>query len=282
MADYYESLGVKKSATVAEIKAAYRKLALKWHPDRNKSAEAVGKFKEITKAYEVLSDKSKRELYDQHGEAAFSGAGAAGAGSQYTYQQGPFTYSYGGAAGANPFEGVDVGDFGNPFDIFEQFFGGGGRARARDVYQISISFDEALSGIERQFRIGGQNKKIKIPAGVDNGNRIRFADFDIVVEVGSHPQFKREGQNIILEHEISYPLAVLGGEVEIPTLKGKIKLKVRPGTKSGTVVRLKDHGIVYPNSKRHGDQYVVYKVAIPERVSGRAKKLLEELKNELS
>lgn len=289
MSDYYEILGVTKSATDPEIKTAYRKQALKWHPDRNKSPEAATKFKEINKAFEVLSDKSKRQMYDQYGADAFN-RGQHGAGGQsYSAHQGPFTYTYSNIGGkGNPFENVDFGGFSDPFEIFEQFFGfqspfGGGsnQRRRRDVYEISLTFDEAVKGTKKETVIKGDHRTIKIPAGVDNGNRIRFADFDLQVNVKSDPNFKRDGQDLYLEKQIDYPLAVLGGVVDIPTIDGEMKLKIRPGTQSGTTVRLRGQGVVYPNSTRRGDQYVVYKVKIPERISSKGKRLLEDLQEEL-
>ena len=116
---------------------------------------------------------------------------------------------------------------------------------------------------------------------MDNGNRIRFADFDLQVKVRPDPRFKREGQDIYLEKEISFPLAAIGGVVDVPTVDGTIQLKVRPGTQSGTTVRLRGQGVVVPHSTRRGDQYVVFKVAIPQRISSRGRKLLEELQDEL-
>ncbi len=144
-----------------------------------------------------------------------------------------------------------------------------------------MTFDEAVHGVKKETVIKGSRKTIKIPAGVANGNRIRFSDFDLQVSVRPHKYFKREGQDIILEKEISYPMAVLGGIVNVETIDDSVKLKVRPGTKSGTALRLRGKGIPYPNSSRRGDQYVIFKVAVPEKVSGKAKKLLEELDREL-
>ncbi len=289
MKDFYEILGVSKNATSAEIKSAYRKLALKWHPDKNKSSEATAKFKQINEAYEVLSDPQKRQMYDQLGPEGFRqrAAGPSGAGA-YTYQQGPFRYtytSYGG--GENPFEGFDFGGFSDPFDIFEQFFGfrnpfGGGRsAKRRQVYKTQIEFDEAVFGAEKRVKIDGKTRKIKIPAGVNDGSRIRFEDFDLLVEVKSHPHFKRQGQDIYFEKELSFPTAVLGGIVEIPTLDKPLKLKVRPGTQPGTIVRLRGKGVPYPHSTQRGDQYVVFKIKVPEKISSRVRKIFEELKKEL-
>ena len=286
MVDYYNMLGVSKNASDAEIKAAYRKQALKWHPDRNKSAEATEKFKEINKAFEVLADPKKKEMYDQYGPEAFSTRGGPASGWE---KGGPFTYTYSSSGdGGNPFEGVDFGGFSDPFEIFEQFFGfqspfsrGGRQSRRRDVYEMELSFDDAVKGVEKTTVIKGDRKKIKIPAGVDTGTTIRFADFDVQVRVRPHEYFKREGQDVYLEKEISYPTAVLGGVVDVPTIDGSVSLKVRPGTQSGTTIRLRSQGIPYPNSSRRGDEYVIYKVKVPDRVSSKAKNLLEQLKSEL-
>ena len=286
MKDFYEVLGVDKNANLSEIKAAYRKQALKWHPYRNKSPEATEKFKEINKAYETLSDSKKKQTYDQYGPEAFSRAGSAnqpGGG----YGQSPFTYTYTNFGGEeSPFEGFDFNGSFDPFDIFEQFFGsrspGSSRSRARrQTYEITLSFDEAVKGTEKTTVIKGDRKKIKIPAGVDNGTTIRFSDFDLYITVRSDARFKREGQDLYFEKEIPFTLAVIGGVVEVPTIKGFLKLRIRPGTQSGTTVRLRGEGVPFPNSSRFGDQYVIYRVKIPERVSSKAKKLLEELDQEL-
>ncbi len=290
MANYYDLLGVTKNASDAEIKAAYRKQALKWHPDRNKAAGSADKFKEINKAYEVLSNPQKKQMYDQYGESAFkggAGGAAPGAGGQY-YQDGPFNvYTNFGGEG-NPFENVDFGGFSDPFEIFEQFFGfqspfggRGGRRQQREIYQITLNFDEAVHGIEKETVIKGSTKKIKIPAGVNDGTTIRFSDFDLQVRVRPHKQFRRENQDIYLEKEISYPEAVLGGAVEVETINKPVILKIRPGTQSGTTVRLRGQGVPFPNSNRAGDQYVVFKIKVPERISHKTKKLLEELKEAL-
>lgn len=289
--DYYEALGVNKNASDQEIKTAYRKQALKWHPDRNREAGSAEKFKEINKAFEVLSNPQKKQMYDQYGEAAFQrggpGSGApSGAGGQYS-QQGPFhVYTDFGGQG-NPFENMDFGGFSDPFDIFEQFFGFqspfGGRRRQqrRDVYEASLTFEEAVNGVKKDVVVKGETKTIKIPAGVDEGMTIRFSDFDLLLHVKPHAYFKRQGQDIYFEKEISYPFAVLGGNIEVPTINGMVKLKVRPGTQSGTTVRLRGQGVPHPQSYSKGDQYVVFKIDTPSHVSSRAKKLLEELEGEL-
>jgi DnaJ-class molecular chaperone len=288
MVDYYEILGVSRNATLDEIKAAYRKQALKWHPDRNKSPEATEKFKQINKAFEVLSDPKKREIYDQYGEAAFEKGGFPGAGAgpeTYTYREGPFTYTYTTTGGGFPFD-FDFEGFSDPFEIFEQFFGfqspfSRSRRQRRDLYEATLTFEEAVKGVEKEVVIKGERKKIKIPAGVDNGTRIRFSDFDLRVKVLPHKFFRREGQDIYFEKEISYPQAVLGAVIEVPTVDDNVKLKVRPGTQPGTLIRLKGRGVVYPNSRQRGDQYVIFKIKVPEKISAKAKKLLQELEKEL-
>lgn len=285
--DYYELLGIKKGASDAEIKAAYRKQALQWHPDRNKSAGAAERFKEINKAYEVLANPQKREMYNQYGKDAFERGGfnrASGA-QQQQQQQGPFSYAYSTSGGQNPFEGMDFGGFSDPFDIFEQFFGfnnrGGRTRKQRDVYQMELSFEEAVHGVSKDTVIKGKSHTIKIPAGVDDGMRIRFEDFDVVVRVRPDKRYRREGQDLYVEEFLSFPHAVLGGEIAIETLDGPVKLRVRPGTESGTAVRLRGHGVVHPQSSQKGDLYVIYKIKVPERLSHKARQLLEDLKKEL-
>ncbi|MFH0773841.1 MAG: DnaJ C-terminal domain-containing protein [bacterium] len=285
--DYYDLLSLKKGASDAEIKAAYRKQALKWHPDRNKSPEASTKFKEINNAYEVLSDSKKRQMYDQYGKEGFEKGGfGSHSGGARQQQQSPFSYTYtSNSGGQNPFEGVDFGGT-DPFEIFEQFFGfGGARPRARkrrDLYQMEISFQEAVHGVEKETVIKGKTHSIKIPAGVDDGMKIRFNDFDVLVRVRPDSTFRREGQDVYIEKKISFPLAVLGGELQVETLDAPVSLRVRPGTKSGTTVRLRGHGIVYPQQSHKGDLYVIYTIEVPEHMSPKSKKLLEELQKEWS
>ncbi len=288
MTDFYEALGVSKNASDAEIKTAYRRQALKWHPDRNKSAEASDRFKKINKAYEVLIDPKKKQMYEQYGSEAFERGGGGGAPGGASYQQGPFTYTYSNSGdGGSPFEGVDFGGFSDPFEIFEQFFGFGSpfgqrRQKQHHVYEVQLSFEEAVHGVEKEVEMSGKRKKIKIPAGVDSGMRIRFSDFDLVVNVQPHSSFKRDGQDIYFEKEINFVTAVLGGTVEVQTIDGSIRLKIRPGTESGSTVRLRGEGIPYPNSEKRGDEYVVYKIVVPAHISATGRKLLEELKEELS
>ncbi|MFA6533250.1 MAG: DnaJ C-terminal domain-containing protein [Patescibacteria group bacterium] len=286
--DYYETLGISKGASEQEIKTAYRRAALKWHPDRNKTSEAGAKFKEVTKAYEVLSDPKKKEMYDQYGESAFNRGGPGNPGAGQSYESNPFGGGFGGFS-SQGFENVDFGGFSDPFEIFEQFFGfqspfggrGGRRRQQRDVYEITLTFEEAVNGVRKTMIVKGEEKSFQIPAGVDNNMTIRFSDFDLQIKVKTHPYFTRKGQDIYFEKDISYSLAVLGGVVEVPTVNGTIKLKIRPGTQSGSTVKLHDQGVPYPQSTRKGDEYVIYKINTPARVSGRAKELLKDLEEEL-
>src|SRR5258708_23820877 len=211
--DFYQTLGVSKTASIEEIKKAYRKLALQYHPDRNKTKEAEVKFKEINRAYEVLSDQQKRTTYDELGHAAFEqGAGQGPFGGAQSGQYGPFTYSYSNGGSEGP--GFDFGGFSDPFEIFEQFFGGatqfGGRRQRRQIYSIVIDFIEAVKGTEKKVSINGKSQTIKIPAGVDNGSRIRFSDYDVVVEVRPSAAFRREGADIVVEKEVPFTKAILG------------------------------------------------------------------------
>jgi len=276
MDDYYETLGVNKNATAAEIKQSYRKLALKWHPDKNKSPEANQHFKKINEAFEVLSDPKKRQAYDQFGHAGTKGSYAQG------QRQGPRTYSYSTGNVQDIFEAFGFGGqgFSDPFDIFESFFGfRTPRSQPRrPAYRMKISFEEAAQGIEKQIVFRGHSKKIKIPAGVGTGTQIRFADFTVVVEVSPSDKYQRDGQDLYYEKTISYLEAILGTEIKVPTFTKEIKLRIKPGTQPNTLVRLKDFGLLYPNSNRRGNLYVVIKVKIPKSVSRSERSLIRELK----
>lgn len=285
--DYYETLGVSKTASAKEIKSAYRKKALEWHPDRNKAKEAESRFKEINQAYEVLSDQEKRKVYDQFGHEAFTKGGygrraPGGGGDARSYQQGPFTYTY-TTSGGSPFEGVDFGGFSDPFDIFEQFFGGGaGRAsRQKPLYQIELSFDEAVHGIKKKVNVDGKQKEIKIPAGVDDGNRIRFSDFDLVISVTPDKQWERHGQDVYTQVELPLTTAILGGTINVPTIDGKkVTLKIREGTQPGARMRLAGKGVPYLNTLKRGDLYIVFRVTMPEHLTRRQKELIHEFEKE--
>ncbi|HVZ67022.1 MAG TPA: J domain-containing protein [Patescibacteria group bacterium] len=279
--DYYQLLGVSKTATQDEIKKAYRKLALQYHPDRNKSKEAEDKFKEINQAYEVIGDPKKRSQYDQFGSAGFEGGAGAGGpfGGAGGFRQGPFTYSYstGGDAG---FDFNNMGGFSDPFEIFEQFFGGASPfGRRKPAYSITIDFMEAIKGTEKKVNINGVQKTIKIPKGVDNNSQVRFDDFDIVISVRPHAKFVREGLDIITEEEIDMVMATLGDVLEVETIDGKVKLKIPEGTQPNALIRIKGHGVKNSNG-RVGDHYVRIKVMIPKKIKSKQKELLKEFEAE--
>lgn len=280
--DYYEVLGLKKGASDAEIKSAYRKMALKWHPDRNadKKAESEQKFKEINEAYQVLSDPQKKQTYDQFGHSAFDPAGGMG-GNPFAggSRQGPFTYTY-STQGGNPFAGFDGGD---PFEIFEQFFGGGfsgfSQAARRPRYSLSVDFVEAVKGVVKEVQIEGKKHSIRVPAGADDGTRIRFENFDITINVREHDRFKREGADLYLDHFISFSLAAVGGTTKIETIDSTLELKIRPGTASHTLVRLRSEGVPHLRGNGKGDLYVRLIVSIPEKLNSQQKKAIHALQD---
>lgn len=277
--DYYALLGVSRSATQDEIKKAYRKLALQYHPDRNKTKEGEQKFKEITKAYEVLSDPKKKQLYDQYGAAAFE-QGGMGGGNPFGGQYGPFSYTYTTGSRNGDF---DFGGFSDPFEIFEQFFGGAspfGQAARRPLYSVRIDFMDAVKGTEKTVTINGKQQKIKIPAGVNSGSRIRFDEYDVLVDVAPHKRFQREGYDIIAEEALSFPQVALGDEITVETVQGDVKIKIPAGTQPNTLIRLSGKGVPYLRGSGKGNHYVRIKVVVPKSLTKRQRELLQELKSE--
>lgn len=289
--DYYEVLGVAKSASEAEIKSAYRKLARKYHPDVDKSEGASDKFKEVSEAYQILSDPKKKQTYDQFGHAAFDrsqGFGGAGGGSPFgegfnPFGNGGFSYSWSTGGGQNA-----DSDFSDPFDLFNQIFGMGGsgfNVRRRPTYQLSIAFDDAIKGVDKDIevetrtdtgKVERKRMRIKVPAGVEDGTRMRFGEIDIVFRVGRSAKFIREGADIFSEIGLGIPQVVLGDTIEVETVHGGVKLKVPEGTQPGSLIRIKSKGA--PNMQGgHGDHYVRVKVEIPKTVSGKEKELYQEL-----
>jgi len=356
--DYYQILGVKKDANQDEIKKAFRKLALKYHPDANpdNKEEAEKKFKEIGEAYSILSDPDKKARYDQYGTAD--------------------TADFGAGFDFRDFYGEGTSDFGSFSDIFESFFGGATHRTSRrdrakkgaDLrYNMEITLEEAAFGAEKKIEVPvwetcttckgsgaapgtskrtcpdckgtgeirvtqntflgqsisiqtcprcrgegqiiedpcktcqgtGKVKKrksinVKILAGVDSGHRLRLAglgepgenggpagDLFIVIYVKKHPLFKRSGSDLYYDHKISLPKAVLGGETTVPTLEGKVKMKIPAGTQSDTVFRLRGKGTYILGSKNRGDEHVKVTVEIPKKLNTQAKKLIYELAQEM-
>ncbi len=279
--DYYEVLGVSKSAAADELKKAYRNLARKHHPDVDKSAGAEDKFKEINEAYQVLSDPQKKSAYDQYGHSAFE-QGGMGAG------QGPFggassggfrTYSWSSGADQSA-QGADFGGFADPFDIFEAFFGGSspyGKQARLPRYVINISFEDAVHGAQKEVEIEGKRQKIKIPAGVDDGTEIKFSTFVLVTQVNRSNKFVRRGYDIVTEHEITFSQAALGTIAEIETVDGEVKIRVAAGTQPGTQIRLRSKGVKHISSNARGDHYVIIRLFVPTKLSKDQKRILEEL-----
>ena len=354
--DYYEVLGVSKTATQDELKKAYRKLARKYHPDLNKdNAEAAEKFKECNEAYSVLSDEQKRAQYDQFGHAAFENGGMGGGGG------------FGGAGGFGGFGGSGMED------IFDMFFGGqggrGGRSskagpqRGADLrFDLEISFEEAAFGLEKEInlyrdevcdhchgegaepgskvetcpecngsgyvrytqntmfgqmvnerpcsRCKGEGKiisdpckecrgkgtvkrnkklKVKIPAGVDNGSRLRVAgegeagakggpsgDLYVYLYVKPHKFFERDGTTVLCEVPINIVQATLGADIKVPTLDGQVTMKIPEGTQPGKVMRIKGKGIPSLRNSSRGDQLVRIKVVVPTKLSDKQKDALRK------
>lgn len=280
--DYYDILGVSKGASADEIKKAYRKQALEWHPDRHKDDKepAEKRFKEINEAYQVLSDPQKKAAFDQYGSAGAQGFG--GQGMPFGGQTGPFTYTYSTGNGQNPFANADFGD---PFDIFESFFGGGnpfGQQRRQQIprYSMTIDFMDAVKGVSKEVDVGGKKRKIKIPAGIYEGARISFGDFTLSVNIRPDKMFERQDDDIYVSVGIPFSLAVLGGEIKVPTIENEVKIRIRPGTQGGTMMRLREQGVPHLHGRGKGDEYVKISVIVPDKLSREQKNIIEEMKEE--
>ena len=287
--DYYEVLGVKKGASMDELKRAYRKLAVKYHPDKNPGdKQAEERFKEINEAYAVLSDPKKKEQFDRFGSNTFH--------QQYSQE--------------DIFRGFNVDDlfkdqgFGTD-DIFSRIFGdamrrqrgGAGRMAAKGEdfsMEIQVTFRDAYDGADKRvafMRDGGREElSVKIPAGIESGAKLRVAgrggagrmggaagDLFLTVTVGPDPLFQREGADIVLNQEVRLSEAALGGTIDVPTMEGTKRIKIPAGIQSGTKVRLKGLGFPLVGKQGRGDMYVRIAVQVPEHLTARQRELIEQL-----
>ncbi len=303
--DYYDILGVPRSATDRQIKSAYRKLARKYHPDVNKEPGATEKFKEATAAYEVLCDGEKRKLYDQFGHAGVAGAAAGQPGGArarpYAAKEGPFaggvTFNFEDLFANSPFSGMTLEE------LLGALRGRGSRRASRGRVRrpgaaavaaelsIDLEFMQAVKGTTTTLRLqqpdgASETIEVKIPAGVRTGSKVRVrpkaggglggGDLLITTKVRRHPYFSREGDDISVELPLSVQEAALGTTATVPTIDGPAEVKIPPGTSSGTRLRLRGRGAPNPKTSRRGDQYVLIKIVVPRNISEEGRRLLAE------
>jgi curved DNA-binding protein len=285
--DYYKTLGVDRKASEADIRKAYRKLAMQYHPDRNPGdKQAEENFKELNEAYQVLSDPQKRAHYDRLG-SDYSNWQRRGAPGDFNWDQ------YGGYPGGTRVDFGDMDDvFGGGFsDFFRTIFGirgeepGSRRSQTQGYQQeLAISLDEAYKGTTRVLQTDGKQKQVRIPAGVRTGSKVRVAgagpnglDLYLIVDVKGDKRFERRGDDLHTTATVNVFTAILGGEADVETLNGKVKLNVPAGTQPEQVFRLSGRGMPHvknPNEK--GDLYVHLKVQIPKYLSAKQRELLDE------
>lgn len=289
--DYYQTLGITKSASDKDIKAAYRKMARKYHPDVNPdNKDAQKKFQEINEANEVLSDPEKRKKYDQYGKDwkhadQFQG----GQQSQQRQQQSWGQQDFGGGFGGG-FGGEDYSDF------FSSMFGRGRQRQAHFKGQdfnaeLRLNLRDVYTSQKQTLTVNGKNIRLTIPAGIENGQTIKIkghggpgtnggpaGDLYIKFAIANDPEFKRVGNDLYKTVEIDLQSAVLGGDITIDTLSGKVKLKVSPETQNGTKIKLKGKGFpVYKKETQFGDLYITYFVKIPTGLSDKQKELFKQI-----
>ncbi len=302
--DYYKALGVEKSASQAEIKKAFKKLAVKYHPDKNPDdSKAEARFKEVNEAYQVLSDPEKRKKYDKLGanwEAYEQGGGFSG---------GPFGQS-GGGYRTYRFEGDPSEFFGGRgtsgfSDFFEAFFGGGfeaggsarfqqkGRPRTGADLQaeLGITLEEAYHGSSKVFEINGEKLRIKIKPGAYEGQKLKLGgkgqaapggprgDLYLILRILPHHRFQREGDNLRTDVQLDLFTAVLGGKITVDTLSGPVSINIKPGTSGGETLRLRGKGMPVSGKKdRHGDLLIDIKVEIPKNLSEEEREAFQRLR----
>ncbi len=296
--DYYEVLGLSRGASVEEIKKAYRKLARKYHPDMNPGDPTTEeKFKEVSEAYEVLTDPEKKRTYDQFGDQAFSPGGG----------QGPRAWTW--KSGDGGFEGFDFSgggqDFGSFSDIFSELFGTGSRRayaqrprKGEDLsYSMELDFMEAVKGTTKSISLrtdtGTEHLTVTIPAGVKEGSKVRLrgkggpgsaggppGDLYIITKIRPHPYFTRKDDDIYVDVPITIAEAALGAQVTIPTVDGPTRLTIPETTQGERKLRLRGKGAPHLKGGGRGDMYAVIKIAIPEKISESSKKLLRDFEGQ--
>lgn len=307
--DFYKVLGVPKGASKDEIRKAFKKLARQYHPDVNPGdKKAEDKFKEISEAYDVLSDEKKRKKYDTYGSADFDGFGGGPGRSSRSYYS-----SY------NPYESSNKYstqfEFGDLGDIFGDIFGAGAGAQAgthqsrrsagfnpayeqnsarkgRDLsFTIDLDLNEAVAGCEKKIRLpNGTTFKVKIPEGVESGSKVRLSgkgepgynggpagDLFIIPQIKEHEYFKREGDDLYLHLPISVVEALKGAKIKVPTLDGAVNMKIPAQAQSGQKLRLKEKGVPNIKTKKRGDLYIILEVKVPKDLSEKDVEALEKI-----
>ena len=304
--DYYKILGIDKSASADDIKKAYRKLAVKFHPDKNPgNKEAEEKFKKMSEAYAVLSDQEKRKQYDNYGADGFS---------QHYSQEDIFRgfdineilrgFGAGGAGGRRRSYSFQSGQSGG--DPFADLFGGGGGGQYRQMpqkgqdleYNLAITIEESVLGAEKKLAINKDGQldeiNIKIPVGINAGKKLRLTgkglpgghggssgDLYLNISILPHPIFARDGNDIYLDKEVKFSQAVLGTSIDVPTVDGSVKrIKIPPGTQNNTKIRMKGLGVQNLKGSDKGDQYVKVTVNVPKKLSATQADLIKKLAEE--